>query len=226
MREIILDTETTGLDPKSGHRIIEIGCVEIFNKLKTGNHFHFHINPERDVPQEAFKIHGISTEFLRDKPLFKDIVSDFIDFIADSKLVIHNAPFDIKFLNAELAMVKHNLITMDRVIDTLVIARRKFPGAPASLDALCRKFNINNDHREKHGALLDSELLYDIYIALTEGVQSELNLQQKQIARDGNKPEQAQKPSVPYRQFAVSEQEEQAHKDFLTRIKKPMWEEN
>lgn len=228
MREIILDTETTGLDPRSGHRIIEIGCIEIYNKVRTGKHFHFYLNPERDVPHEAYKISGISTEFLQDKPKFKEIVSDFLSFIEDSKLVIHNAPFDIKFLNSELSMVKHKLITMDKVIDTLVIARKKYPGSPASLDALCKRFRIDNAHREKHGALLDSELLYDVYIALTEGIQSELGLEKKHQQTVSPKPIEQQVEKLeakPYRKFELLPEEKKEHEEFLQRIKSPLWNE-
>ena len=225
MREIILDTETTGLDPRFGHRIIEIGCIEVFNKVKTGKFLHLHINPERDVPMEAFRIHGISTEFLKDKPTFKEVAGEIIEFVADSRLIIHNAPFDLKFLNAEFQAVKQSLITTERVVDTLVLAKRKFPGAPASLDALCKKFNISNAHRTKHGALLDSELLYDVYIALTEGIQSELKLagsnQQKapQIVAKEEK-----RPSVPYRDFPPSTEELEEHLKFLQKINDSSWQ--
>lgn len=221
MREIILDTETTGLNPAAGHRVIEIGCVEIFNKVKTGKVLHFHLNPERDVPEEAFRIHGLSTDFLKDKPLFKDIADQFMEFIADSLLVIHNAPFDIRFLNSELKSINYDLIMMDRVIDTLTISRKKFPGAQVSLDALCKRFKISNAHRTKHGALLDSELLYDVYIALTEGIQSELKLHNEVqiIAKDSQ-----EGVAVPYRSFPVSESELNRHKEFLKKIKAPLWE--
>ena len=182
MREIVLDTETTGLDPKSGHRIINIACVEVLDKIKTGKIFHTYVNPERDVPYEAYCIHKISTEFLVSKPKFKDVAKEFMEFIKDSTLVIHNATFDVKFLNHELGLVGYEHITMDRVVDTLPMARAKFPGAPASLDALCRRFSINlSDRKLKgHGALLDSELLYEVYIRLKDGVQSALDLHQNQ----------------------------------------------
>jgi DNA polymerase-3 subunit epsilon len=226
MREIILDTETTGLNPAIGHRIIEIGCVEIFNKSKTGKIFHFHINPEREVPEEAFKIHGISTEFLKDKPVFKDIAQQFVDFIEDSPLIIHNAPFDIKFLNAELAALNYDLIEFQRAIDTLILARKKFPGSPVSLDALCKRFKISNAHRTKHGALLDSELLYEVYIALTEGVQSELKLHEANKILGANKNLETNKPLVPYRTFPVSEEENAAHQEFIQKIEKTLWQSN
>lgn len=183
-REIILDTETTGLDPNSGHRIIEIGALEMYNRVLTGNKFHFHINPERDVPLEAYKIHGISTEFLRDKPLFADIAEDFINFIEGTKLVIHNAPFDIKFLNHELSRVGIASLDMLNVIDTLPIARKKFPGAKVNLDALCKRFKIDNSSRTFHGALLDCELLAEVYVELTGGRQASFDLKAKNLEAD------------------------------------------
>ncbi len=165
IREILLDTETTGLDPNFGHRIVEIGCIEIIDKVKTGKIFHTYLNPEMDIPNEVYQIHGLSSKFLSDKPLFKDIVNDFMNFIKDATLVIHNAPFDIKFINAELLRVNHSLIN-NKIIDTLLIARKKFPGYPANLNYLCKKFNIDLSFREKHGALVDSELLYEVYLKL------------------------------------------------------------
>lgn len=170
-REIILDTETTGLSPKDGHRIIEIGAVEMINKVLTGQKFHFYINPERDVPVEAYKIHNISTEFLRDKPLFKDIAKEFYNFIEDGKLVIHNASFDIKFLNHELSLVGMQSIELSEAIDTLSIARKMFPGARVNLDALCKRFKVDNSSRDYHGALKDAELLAQVYVELSGGRQ-------------------------------------------------------
>ncbi|USO01790.1 MAG: DNA polymerase III subunit epsilon [Alphaproteobacteria bacterium] len=177
MREIILDTETTGLDPKSGHRIVEIGCVELFNHLPTGNTYHQYINPQRFMPSEASRIHGITDIFLEDKPLMESVIHDFLTFIGDSPLVIHNAAFDMKFLNAELVWLNLPEIPMVRAIDTLRIARQKFPGSPASLDALCKRFGIDNAMRDKHGALLDSYLLADVYLELIGGRQPNLQLQ-------------------------------------------------
>lgn len=176
MREIILDTETTGLDPRSGHRIIEIGMIEMIDKVVTGEKFHFYINPERDVPLEAYRIHGISTEFLYDKPLFSAISDEFLRFISDSTLVIHNASFDMKFINHELSIINQPSIDMASVIDTLAIARKKFPGAKVSLDALCKKFSIDNSSRNFHGALLDAKLLSEVYVELTGGRQSSFAL--------------------------------------------------
>lgn len=176
MREIVLDTETTGFDPQTGDRMVEIGAVELFNHMPTGQTFHQYINPERDMPQSAFEVHGLSAEFLRDFPVFREIAGAFLDFIGDAKLVIHNAKFDVPFLNAELGWCKMPPIPFERAIDTLDLARRKFPGAPASLDALCRRFGIDNSHRTLHGALLDSEILAEVYLELIGGRQPGLVL--------------------------------------------------
>lgn len=176
LREIILDTETTGISPADGHRIVEIGALELINHVPSGQTFHVYINPERDMPKEAEAVHGLSTAFLRDKPLFKDIAADFQAFIADSLLVIHNASFDIAFLNAELGYLNAPALDMGRVLDTLALARRKHPMASNSLDALCKRYGIDNTRRTKHGALLDSELLADVYLELLGGRQTALNL--------------------------------------------------
>ena len=178
MREIVLDTETTGLDPGQGHRIIEIGCLELRNRTPTGAKYHAYINPDRDVPEESQRITNLSTEFLRDKPVFADVVDGFLDFIGDSGLVIHNAEFDLKFLNAELGKLKKGSIASSRAVDTLMIARRRFPGASASLDALCRRFDISLDDRKSkgHGALLDAALLAEVYLELSGGRQPGLEL--------------------------------------------------
>ncbi len=174
MREIVLDTETTGLDPNNGDRLVEIGCVEMVNRILTGNVFHVYLNPQRDMPVEAFNVHGLSAEFLSDKPLFAAEADRFLDFIANDTLVIHNAAFDIGFLNAELEKVGRPLIARDRVVDTLALARRKHPGAPASLDVLMRRYGIDSSRRVKHGALLDSELLAEVYSELLGGRQAML----------------------------------------------------
>ncbi len=177
MREIVLDTETTGFEPDDGDRIVEIGAVELVNHMPTGRTYHQYINPQRSMPQGAFEVHGLGDEFLRSKPVFAAIAQDFLDFIgSDAKLVIHNAAFDMKFLNAELGWVKKPLIAADRALDTLAIARRRFPGSPASLDALCRRFGINNDARTLHGALLDSEILAEVYLELIGGRQPDFGL--------------------------------------------------
>lgn len=176
MREIVLDTETTGLDPRAGHRIIEIGCIELVNAIPSGVEFHRFINPQRDVPPDAERVHGLSTKFLSDKPLFAQICDDFINFIADSTLIIHNASFDIGFLNAELALVDRPAITTHRVVDTLMLARRKHPAGPNSLDALCKRYGIDTSDRSKHGALIDSLLLAQVYVELIGGHQTRLVL--------------------------------------------------
>jgi len=176
MREIVLDTETTGLDPASGHRVVEIGCIELINNIPSGSTWHRYFNPEREMPLAAYEIHGLSTEFLATKPLFADLADDFLKFVEGAKLVIHNASFDMGFLNAELDLLKRPPITMDKVIDTLAIARRKHPGSPNSLDALCKRYRIDNSARIKHGALLDSELLAEVYVELTGRRQAKLEL--------------------------------------------------
>ena len=176
MREIVLDTETTGLDPVDGHRIVEIGAVELFNHLPTGKTYHQYINPQRLMPKEAFDIHGISDDHLRDKPVFPAIAKAFLDFIGDAQLVIHNAAFDLKFLNHELEKAALPILPTSRATDTVAIARKKFPGSPASLDALCRRFGVNNSMREKHGALLDSEILAEVYLELIGGRQPDFAL--------------------------------------------------
>lgn len=178
MREIVLDTETTGLEPSEGHRIVEIGAVELLNHVPTGRTFHQYINPERPMPKEAFEVHGLGDDFLRDKPVFRAVGKAFLDFIEDARLVIHNASFDMKFLNAELAQAGLPKLGPDRALDTLLLARQKFPGSPASLDALCRRFGVDNSSREKHGALLDSEILAEVYLELIGGRQPGLVLAQ------------------------------------------------
>lgn len=176
MREIVLDTETTGFEPGEGDRIVEIGAVELFNHMPTGKVYHQYINPERSMPQGAFEVHGLGDEFLRDKPVFKKVGQAFLDFVGDATMVIHNAAFDMKFLNAELGWAGMRLLPNDQALDTLAIARKRFPGSPATLDALCRRFGIDNSAREKHGALLDSEILAEVYLELIGGRQPDLVL--------------------------------------------------
>ncbi len=176
MREIVLDTETTGLDPNTGDRIVEIGAVELFNHMPTDKTFHKYINPMRDMPAGAFAVHGLSSEFLSGKPVFADVAQEFLDFVGDSKMVIHNASFDMKFLNAELILCKKPKLPMSQALDTLEIARRKYPGASNSLDALCRRFGIDNSARTLHGALLDSEILAEVYLELIGGRQPDFAL--------------------------------------------------
>jgi DNA polymerase-3 subunit epsilon len=175
-REIVFDTETTGLNPLGGDRVVEIGCVELVNRVATGRTFHVYINPERDMPDAAFQVHGLSTEFLSDKPVFADIAEEFVTFIADAPLVAHNAAFDVGFLDAELNRLGHEAIDRARVVDTLALARKKHPFAPASLDALCQRYGVDNSRRVKHGALLDAEILADVYVELLGGRQAHLGL--------------------------------------------------
>ena len=176
MREVVLDTETTGFEPGEGHRIVEIGAVELFNHLPTGRTYHQYLNPERTMPKEAFDVHGLGDDFLRDKPLFKNTAAAFLEFIADAQLVIHNAAFDMKFLNAELKSAGFAPLPFARATDTLMLARSKYPGSPASLDALCRRFGVDNSAREKHGALVDSEILAEVYLELIGGRQPDFGL--------------------------------------------------
>ena len=183
MREIVLDTETTGLDPSTGDRVVEIGALELFNHMPTGRTYHQYINPERPMPAEAFAVHGLGDEFLRPQPKFAQIAQAFLDFIADSTLVIHNAAFDLKFLNAELALAKRRPLTGVPVIDTVAIARRRFPGSPASLDALCRRFGVDNANRTLHGALLDSQILAEVYLELIGGRQPDFALKTETTAK-------------------------------------------
>jgi DNA polymerase III subunit epsilon len=176
MREIVLDTETTGLDPLRGDRLVEIGCIELLNSIPSGQTFHRYLNPQRDMPAEAFAVHGLSAEYLADKPLFADIVDDFLAFLGDAPLIIHNASFDAGFINAELDRCGRGAVARERLVDTLMLARRKFIGVRNSLDDLCARFGINNSKRIKHGALLDAELLAEVYLELTEARQAQLGL--------------------------------------------------
>jgi DNA polymerase III subunit epsilon len=176
MREIVLDTETTGLDPYQGHRLVEIGCIELVNRIPSGQTFHRYVNPERDMPPEAFAVHGLSRDFLKDKPLFAEIVDDLLAFIGEAPLVAHNAAFDLTFINAEFERVGRTVLARERMIDTLVLARRKHPGSPNRLDDLCVRYGIDNSKRVKHGALLDAEILADVYLELIEGRQAQLIL--------------------------------------------------
>jgi len=182
MREIIFDTETTGLDPYQGDRLVEIGCVELVNGFPSGRTFHAYINPERDMPDQAFQVHGLSTEFLKDKPLFADICEELIAFIGDAPLVAHNAMFDLGFINAELERCKKALLQRDRLVDTLMLARRRYPAGPNSLDHLCQRFSIDASRRTKHGALLDAELLAEVYVELTGKRQARLSLVEEPVA--------------------------------------------
>lgn len=216
VREIILDTETTGLDPATGDRIVEIGAVELLNHLPSGRTFHVYINPERDMPKEAEAVHGLSSVFLSDKPVFAAIAQDFLEFIGDATLIIHNASFDVGFLNAELGFLGHPSLLPERVVDTLHIARQKHPGSANSLDALCRRYGIDNSKRSKHGALLDSELLAEVYLELIGGRQTALVLEasvKKKAATVVAARVDFQRPSpLPSR---LTEEERKAHDAFV-----------
>jgi len=225
MREIVLDTETTGFDAQNGDRIVEIGCLELVNHIPTGRHFHVYVNPERAMPEDAFKVHGLSDEFLKDKPVFAAVAAEFVAFVGEDPLVIHNAAFDLGFLNAELARLDgmpH--IAAERAVDTVRMARQKFPGAQVSLDALCKRFNIDNSARTKHGALLDAELLAEVYLELIGGRQQGLGL--AGLDGDGLTVVALQGPprtARPPRPHAASEEELAAHAAFVAKLKDAIW---
>jgi DNA polymerase-3 subunit epsilon len=227
MREIVLDTETTGLDPLRGDRLVEIGCVEIFNRMPTGQTFHVYLNPERGMAAEAFAVHGLSSEFLADKPLFPEVVEDFLEFIGDAPLVIHNASFDVSFINAELDRVKLPPIARERLVDTLLLARRKHPGVSNRLDDLCSRYAIDNSHRTKHGALLDAELLAEVYIDLIGARQSQLILaaESREIRINGQSEMPRRQREVPLAP-RVTEADLVAHRAFIATLgDKPIWNE-
>ena len=219
MREVVLDTETTGLSPRFGDRIVEIGCVELINHLPTGQSFHEYINPERDMPEQAQAVHGLSEEFLSDKPLYAAISEAFDNFIGDSPLIIHNADFDMGFLNAERERLGLEPMLMTRAIDTVQMARRKFPGSQVNLDALCRRFQIDNSDRDLHGALKDARLLAEVYLELIGGRQQGLEL----AAETATAMNAAEKNQRPPRSHAPSPEEEAAHTKFLEKITQPIW---
>ncbi len=220
MREIVLDTETTGLDPVTGHRIVEIGCVELINHVPTGEHRQWYLNPERDMPAEAEAVHGLSAAFLADKPLFSAVAETFLAFLGNASLVIHNAEFDMKFVNAELQRCGLAPLSANQVIDTVVLARRMFLGASVSLDALCRRFSINNTSRTVHGALLDAQLLADIYFELVGGREPKLALTvSTRVAVAAT----VTRTSRPPRPHVVPPKELEAHKAFIAKLKSPLW---
>lgn len=227
MREIVFDTETTGFDPADGHRLIEIGCIELFNHVPTGKTYHQYINPERDVPADAVAVHGLKEEFLKGYPTFSEIVTEFLEFIGDdAKLVAHNADFDMNFINYELKTFGFPTIDRKRFVDTLKIARKKFPGSPASLDALCRRFEIDNSNRTLHGALLDSELLAEVYLELLGGRQHGLTLQEdreSQSTEDGSTRLHKKRIAREPRHFPNSAEEIAAHEALLEKITDPIW---
>jgi DNA polymerase-3 subunit epsilon len=219
MREVVLDTETTGLDPADGHRIVEIGCVELANHVPTGRNFHRYVNPERPMPEEAFAVHGLSDEFLADKPVFAELAGEFLDFVGEAPLVIHNAEFDLKFLNAELRRVGREPLAVP-VEDTLELARRRFPGAQASLDALCRRFEIDLSARTKHGALLDCELLAAVYLELIGGREPTLDIAVDAAAAIATSIVRTLREPRPHAPLA---EEIAAHKAMLETLKQPIW---
>ena len=226
MREIVLDTETTGFDPASGHRVVEIGCVELINHMPTGETYHVYLNPERDMPEEAFKVHGLSEEFLSDKPLFGAVAEQFMTFIGDARLVIHNADFDMKFLNWELQMLGIPTLPRERALDTVAMARKRFPGSPASLDALCRRFGIDNSKRDKHGALLDAELLAHVYLELIGGREPALALaaaSSRQASATGAAQAEIVRQARAPRPHAATEEERAAHGEFIAKLTDALW---
>jgi DNA polymerase-3 subunit epsilon len=222
MREIVLDTETTGLDPTDGHRVVEIACLELSNHIPTGRHYQIYLNPERDVPADAAGVHGLTTQFLADKPLFNAVVDEFLEFIGDAPLVIHNAEFDMRFLNAELTRAGKPGLNYTRAVDTLLLARQKFPGAPASLDALCKRFAIDNSARNFHGALLDVELLAGVYLELIGGRQAGLELvaSRTRIQALAVAGERQARPPRPH---GASEAELAAHAELVKQLNEPIW---
>ncbi len=225
MREIVLDTETTGMDPEDGHKIIEIGCVALENHLPSGKTLQLYINPERKIPPEATAVHGITDDFVKDKPVFSQVFAEFLEFIGDAKLVIHNAEFDMKFINAELSQVGHQPIPWTHVIDTLGMARKKFPGSPANLDALCRRFDIDNTERTYHGALLDSELLAEVYLELLGGRQRGLTFanDKKGGEEEGESGQVVKRTFREPREHKADAEELAAHKDMVDKLDDALW---
>ncbi len=222
MREIVLDTETTGFDPLNGDRIVEIGGVELVNFVPTGKVFHGYYNPERDMPAEASRVHGLTDDFLADKPVFASAVDDFLTFIEDSPLVIHNAPFDMGFLNAELSRLGFKPLPLSRAVDTLTMARQMFPGAPNSLDALCKRYGIDTSARDFHGALLDARLLAEVYLELRGGRQPGLAISAMTVATTSPETRMFRERREP-RAHAPTTEESAAHAEFINKIKNPLW---
>jgi len=220
LREIVLDTETTGLSPRDGDRIVEIGCIELVNHVATGETYHQYVNPERPMPEEAFAIHGLSDDFLSGQPVMADVVEGFMEFIGDAALVIHNAEFDMRFINAELDRLGRDELPMSRAVDTVRMAREKFPGAPASLDALCRRFDIDNSARSLHGALLDAQLLAEVYLELIGGRQPGLELKADKAKSDARAGSAERREPRPH---GAGDEELAAHRAFLEKIDDPVW---
>lgn len=222
-RQVILDTETTGLSPQEGHRIVEIGCLETINRIPTGKTFHVYINPKRDMPQGAYDVHGLSTEFLSKHPPFAAIAEDFLTFVRDTQLVIHNVPFDMKFINHELELLGQPIIPINRALCTLKMARKKFPGSPASLDALCKRFKVDNTGRQKHGALIDAELLAKVYIELTGGRQTSMNFASATQKTEQPTQETKNRQVRASRNFQPKKEELTKHRQLLGSLKNPIW---
>lgn len=222
MREVVLDTETTGLDPQAGHRVVEIGCIELVNLVATGRSLQLYLNPERPMPAEAQQVHGLSDEFLADKPLFADKADELLEFLGDAQLIIHNAQFDLGFLNAEFNRIGKPKLA-NSYVDTVSMSRRKFPGQRASLDALCERFGIDNAKRTKHGALLDSELLAEVYLELSGGRQRDLGLAPEMAAAGLDGAAEQSRTFRPPRPHAASAAELAAHAEFLKKISDPLW---
>lgn len=225
MREIVFDTETTGLNPATGDRLVEVGCVEVFNRVETGRHYHAYFNPERDMPFEAEAVHGLSSTFLSDKPLFAELVEDLLEFIGDLPLVAHNASFDFGFLNHELERCGRPIVCLTRMRDTLAMARTKHPGAKHSLDALCVRFGIDRSHRVKHGALLDAQLLAQVYVELTGGRQIGLGLVADKPAADAEAAIRipVERVMIAPRAYSASPEELAAHRSFLAKLSGALW---
>ena len=222
MREIVLDTETTGLDPDTGDRIVEIGCVELINHIPTGKTYHQYLNPERSMSEEVIAVHGLTEEFLSDKPKFAEIADEFLAFVGQDTLVIHNAPFDMKFLNAELQKANRPLLSFDHVLDTLVMARQKYPGSRVNLNELCKRFNVDASRRTVHGALLDSELLADVYLAMI--LDKELKFSQPVEKKEKKISSQnVSRETLTPRKFEISDEELAAHVAFIEKIKNNLW---
>ena len=226
MREIVFDTETTGLSPLNGDRIVEIGCIELVNKVETGRHFHSYFNPGRAMPSEAEAVHGLSDTFLSDKPLFSDLVEDLLMFIGEAPMIAHNAAFDFGFVNHELGQCGRASVCMSRMVDTLAIARQKFPGAKHSLDALCTRFGVDRSMRVRHGALLDAQLLAQVYVELTGGRQIGLSLGivPAKAGAESAAASPAQRIVRPPRPHAPSDEERTRHRSFIERLTSPLWE--
>ena len=224
MREIIFDTETTGLNPAGGDRIVEIGCIEMINRVETGREYHAYFHPERSMPSEAEAVHGLSDRFLSDKPLFKDKAQELIEFLGDAPMVAHNAGFDFGFLNRELALCGRDAICLTRMVCTLVIARTRHPGAKHSLDALCSRFGVDRSQRVKHGALLDAQLLAQVYIELTGGRQIGLGLVADVSPDSVAAAAPVDRPLRPARPHFASDEEITRHRAFIARLKRPLWE--